>query len=285
MPESPWVIDVVEQEFATVVERSRKLPVVLDFWAEWCQPCRMLGPLLERLADERAGQFVLAKVNVDECPSLAQQFQVSGIPMVVALRGGKIVDHFVGVLPEEQLLEFLDRISPSESEQLTLQAKEVLESNPAQARELFEQALEQDPRNTVAAAALAELLLDAGNVERAAEIAAGVGEGTEGWPKASNVLARLEFLKTAESLGNIAELEQKVSSNPADLQAKCDLGIAYAAAGKFELALETLVQTVETDREFGKVHAKEPMVKIFNILGPQHELSNQYRSRLASALY
>jgi putative thioredoxin len=270
MGESTWVLDVNEREFAAIVEQSRHRPVLLDFWAEWCQPCRILGPLLEQLAEERAGQFLLAKVNVDHCPTLAQQFQVSGIPMVVALRGGRIVDHFVGVLQEPQIVAFLDRIAPSESEQLVMQASEALPEHPAKARELFEQALEKDPKNSMAAASLAELLLDA---------------GTEGWSRATNTLARIEFLKSALAHGNVTDLEAKVAMDPKDLEAKRELGIAYAAAGKFEQALETLVQIVETDRSFGNEHAKTPMVKIFNILGAQHELSNRFRSRLASALY
>lgn len=285
MGESSWVLDVNEREFAAIVEQSRHRPVLLDFWAEWCQPCRILGPLLEQLAEERAGQFLLAKVNVDHCPTLAQQFQVSGIPMVVALRGGRIVDHFVGVLQEPQVVAFLDRIAPSESEQLFMQASEALPEHPAKARELFEQALEKDPKNSMAAASLAELLLDAGNAERAEEVARMAGEGTEGWSRATNTLARIEFLKSARAHGNVTDLETKVAIDPKDLEAKRDLGIAYAAAGKFEQALETLVQIVETDRNFGNEHAKAPMVKIFNILGAQHELSNRFRSRLASALY
>lgn len=285
MAESTWVFDVVEREFAGVVERSSRLPVVLDFWAAWCQPCRILAPTLEKLADEYGGKFLLGKVNVDECPNLARQFQVSGIPMVVALVGGRVADHFVGVLSEPEIREFLDGVCPSEAEQLVEEATGLEQTDPAEARKRYEAALAKNPRESRAAAGLAELLLEEGQFDRAQELAASVGEGEPGWPRASNVRARLEFRARGAALGALEELIARVRANPKDAKATVELGIVQASRGRWEEALESLIAAAETDRKLGAEEVRPLAVKIFNIVGPQSEISNRYRARLASALY
>lgn len=284
MSESPWVVDVGEPDFETaVLNRSMEIPVVVDFWAPWCQPCRMLGPVLEKLADEYAGKFLLAKVNVDDSPMLAHQFGVSGIPQVTAIYQGKIVGQFSGVQPESSLRTFLDQIIPSEGQMLLQQAADVELTDPAKAKELYELVLSQDPKNTIAAAALAEMALNAGDLARAQELLSGVYQGSDGWDRAQTVLARLEFQEAANELGAVEECRAKAADG--DLSAQRDLGLVLAANGQFEEALETLVNIVEKDREFGSAHVRELMVKIFNVVGPQSQLANTYRSRLASALY
>lgn len=285
MAESKFVFDVVEADFPSVVARSHEVPIVLDFWAGWCQPCRILTPVLLALAEEYAGKFLLGKVNVDDCPYLANQFQVSGIPMVVALVDGEVVSHFTGVVDEAQARRFFDSILPSSVEQSIRQAAEWEVSDPEKAKSIYESVLEEDPRNSLALAALAELCLNAGDAARAATLVEEVSEGTEGWSRAQNVRSRLEFLAQGKEVGTIADCQAKVSASPDDLNARLALGIAHAAAGQFAEALEALVHVVEKDRSFGNEHAKGLMVKIFGILGPHAELSNTYRSRLASALY
>jgi putative thioredoxin len=286
MADSEWVMDVGERDFETaVLERSDQTPVVLDFWAPWCQPCRMLGPALERLAKEYAGKFLLAKIDIDQNPGLAQEFGVSSIPMVMAIVGRKAASYFVGVLPEADLRKFIDSVLPTESDELAREAARLAGSDPAGARARFEQALEANPKNTAARAALADLCAEAGEWDQAAEHARQVGQGEEGWQQAANVLARMEFREAAAALGDAAQCLSAVEKNPSDVQARFNLGIRQAADGDFAGALEALVQVVETDRTFGHEHARPLMVKIFNLLGHQSELSNSYRSRLARALY
>ncbi|MFO0947422.1 MAG: thioredoxin domain-containing protein [Planctomycetota bacterium] len=212
MAESKFVFDVTEAEFSSVVARSREVPIVLDFWAGWCQPCRMLTPVLVKLAEEYGGKFLLGKVNVDDCPYLASQFQVSGIPMVVALVDGKVVSHFTGVVDEAQARRFFDSILPSSADQLIRQAADLEATDPAQARSLYETALKEDPKNSVAQAALAALYLDAGDAEKATQWAEEVSEGTDGWTRAQNVMARLEFLAKAKEGGTISDCKTKLAT-------------------------------------------------------------------------
>src|SRR6516165_8549229 len=147
MVNSTWISDVAEADFQrAVIERSRQVPVVVDFWAEWCPPCRMLGPLLENLVQERKGEVLLAKVNIDEAQNVAAQFGINSIPTVIGFKDGRAVVDFMGFLPEHQLREFLDRLVPSEADRLAKQARAQEQANPAEAETLYRQALKADYR-------------------------------------------------------------------------------------------------------------------------------------------
>src|SRR5436190_10075473 len=149
-------VDVSERDFeARVIERSRQVPVLVDFWAAWCGPCRMLGPILEAAVAERNGEVVLAKVDVDAAPELAGRYRVSSIPLVIAFRDGQPVDEFVGVLSEAQVRQFLDRLAPSAADRLVNEAKGLENGKPAEAERLLRQALTQEPRHEAARVALA----------------------------------------------------------------------------------------------------------------------------------
>jgi putative thioredoxin len=241
--------------------------------------------MLESLAEEFAGKFRLAKVNIDENPELAQEFGVSGIPMVVGVVDGRVADHFVGVLPEEQIRGFIDRLCPSEIDLTIKAAQSVKNANPDEARKLFEQVLVESPDNAAAHLGLAEILIDAGDADAAGEHAARISIGDEQYAAAQNVVARIGFVTAAADLGGVEAVRARCDANPEDLQAKLDLGLALAAAGQFEPALEALLEVVQKDRQFGVEHAKDVMVKIFNLVGQQSALANEYRSKLASALY
>lgn len=285
MAESAWVVEVTEASFENaVMQQSQEVPVVIDFWASWCNPCRILGPLLETLAEEYTGKFILAKIDVDANPLLAQSFRVTSIPMVVAIVEGKIAGYFAGVVPEQQLREFLDQICPTEADRLIRAAASLEASDPATARARYERALELDPKKTAAAAALAELALLAGDDQQAAAYVGRVSEGDDGWPRAASVRSRLDFHRSSANQ-SIEDYQAAATARPNDLQARLDLGLAYAAHEQYEPALETLVQVLETDRTFAADPIKQAMVKIFGIVGPQTELANRYRARLASALY
>ena len=179
--ESPCVLDVAEADFEReVIERSRSQPVVVDFWAPWCGPCRALGPILEKLTQERQGDVLLAKVNVDEAPTLAQQFQIRSIPLVIAFRNGQAVLDFEGVLPEAQLRLFFDRISPSETERFLRQAVALESSQPAEAETLYRRVLKLEPHHETARLGLARLLLAQGKEDEVTELISEVGvEGAQ----------------------------------------------------------------------------------------------------------
>lgn len=286
MASNPWVVEIHETQFEKeVLERSRSVPVILDFWADWCGPCKMLGPELEKLAEQFLGRFVLAKVDIDRNPNLAAEFGVSSIPTVVAIVDGQIAGQFSGLLPKSQIAEFLERICPTEAQRLARQAEAIENANPTAAEELYRKALTLEPKLTTALAGLAELCAQSGHWNEARELVSKVGEGSDGWQRAAGVRDRLALHESAGASGGIDQCEARIRAHPNDLEARRDLGLAYAAAGRYEEALETLVQIVEADRDFGASHIRAEMVKILGIVGPQNELAGRYRPRLASALY
>jgi putative thioredoxin len=280
------VFEADELNFETaVVERSKTTPVLVDFWASWCGPCRALGPMLEKLAAAYEGRFVLAKVDTDRNQSLAAQFQVEGIPAVYLIVDGQVAGQFVGALPESELRAFLDRHLPSEADRMAARAASFEATDPVGARRLYEEALAQEECHGPSRAGLAGLLLAEGEFNRAAALVDGFEKYAPGWERAEQVRARLEFHDAAAKAGSLAECEARAAREPANNQAALDLGNAYAAAGRWKEALETLVRIVERDRDFGKQFARPVMVQVFQILGGSSEMANEYRSRLASAMY
>jgi len=278
------IIEVFEENFEQeVIERSRKLPVVVDFWAPWCGPCRTLGPLLERLAGEFAGQFVLAKINVDENPLLAQAFRVQSIPYVVALRDGRVVAQFVGAQPEAAVREFLAALLPSDAERLAARGQARLAAGQkAQAESLFRQALEKDPRCGSALVGLARLLLERGEEEEAKALLERVV--SDPWrAQAERVLAELRLRQ--EGVADEASLRERLAKKPADLEARLQLGKRLAAEGRYAEALEELLEVVRRDRNFQDQAARKAMLDIFQVLGSGNELAERYRAELANILF
>jgi putative thioredoxin len=286
-----YYFDVTTETFAEkVLGQSETVPVVVDFWARWCGPCRALGPLLEDLADEFEGRFLLAKIDIDKEPALAEQFQVSSIPLVVGIVNGEVVSHFMGALPEPAVRQFIGKVVPSPSMKMTREALQAKDLSPEQIRRQLEEAVLLDPSNTLAAAHLAGMLLDAIGADasgwgRIKELIAPINEASEGWSKAQSVQARLRFGESASHLPSMEECQRRVASTPGDLQRLLDLARTQAARGLWKESLESYVKVAEADASLGTKEAREPMVEIFGILGQQHPLTNEYRHRLTSAIY
>jgi putative thioredoxin len=283
---SRWVFEVSEKDFDEhVVRRSRLQPVVVDFWAPWCQPCLMLGPLLEQLIAERSGQVVLAKVNVDQAPRLARDFGIHSIPAVKALRDGGVVAEFTGLLPEAHLRQFLDKVLPSEADRLVKQAGRLAASNPVEAEALCRQALGLDPNHSEAALGLAKLLIVRHQDEEARtflERARPVGEQVAEVEQLEAIL----FLRQADKpCPEEEELRKRVRAEPKNAQLRLELGTVLAAKGHYSEALEMLLSAVERDRRLGAGPVREIMVKIFYAVGVRSPLADEYRDKLTRLLY
>ena len=285
-PAASHVIDVDERSFrAEVLERSRHTPVVVDFWAPWCGPCRVLGPVLEKLAGEAQGAFVLAKVNVDNNPRLAQMFGVQGIPAVKAFRDGRVVDEFTGALPEGQVRGWITRLAPpppNPAEQLVQEAAAMEASSPKMAEARYRQALTLEPHNHAALFGLGRLLVLAGD-PAAAELLRQIPAGAPLFPRAQALLTLSEFLAAAE--GSPAALMDRIDENPGDLEARYALAAHHARVQRYDEAIEQLLAIVMRSRSFREDAARKTLLAIFAVLGDEHPLAVDGRRRLANLLF
>jgi len=284
MPE-PVVVDVGDEDFEReVVELSKRLPVVLDLWAPWCGPCRVLGPALERLAQEHAGAFRLAKLDVDRAPRTAQALGVRSIPTVYGLRDGKIVAEFVGAQPEPVLRQFLERLLPSEADRLAQEGARLAEAGHGNAaEERFRAALGREANHAGALLGLARLHGERGEAEQGLDLLERVSPVSPLAAEAARLAAALRV--GGEGAGDLAALRARVVAEPGDLAARLALGRALAAAGRYEEALAGLLECVRRDPGFEDGAARKAMLDIFALLGPEDPLTGRFRGELARALF
>ncbi|GAB4205660.1 MAG: tetratricopeptide repeat protein [Roseiflexaceae bacterium] len=280
---TPAVIDVTEQSFQTdVVERSRQVPVVIDFWAPWCGPCRTLGPTLEKLAKEAKGAFVLAKVNVDENPRLAQAFRVQGIPAVMAVSNGKIVDEFTGAQPESQVRAWLKGVVPAEAADPVEQIQALEETDPEQAIAHYRLLLGSEPNNAAAQFRLGRMLLTRGSPEGLALLNE-VEASTPFFGPAQALLPLADFFAAVQATPEA--LADQITRDPTDLEPRYQLAAIQARQEQYADALEGLLAIVQRNRGFRDDAARKAMVGLFAMLGEEHPLTGEYRRRLANALF
>jgi putative thioredoxin len=273
--------DTFEKE---VVERSRTVPVLVDFWASWCAPCRILGPTLERLANEAEGKWVLAKIDVDRSPRYAQAFGVRGIPTVIAFRDGKLVAEFSGALPEASVREFLGKVLPSAGDELAARADGLRAREPAAAEALYREALASEPGHAGAAVGLAEVLKERGEIAEAASLVNRLDASGPFADRIAQLQSELAFAARKPQITE-AELREKIagSSEPGSLLV--DLGRLLAAEKRYEEALEALLQAAQSSRALAEGEAKELMVSIFHVIGVRSPLADDYRAKLTRLLY
>jgi putative thioredoxin len=259
-----------------VLARSHEVPVVVDFWAEWCGPCRTLGPMLEQAVKARGGDVVLAKLDVDSNQPLAQAFRVQGIPAVKAFRDGKVVAEFVGAQPAPAIEQFLDEIAPTEADRRVAAARSLVATDPQGAENELRAALELEPRHQAAALALAELVLG-DDPEQALELV----KPHRPAPEAEVIATRAEL---ALSGGDVDALASRVAADPQDGQARLQLARLRAADGDYEAAVDLLLDAVRLGGDT-REPAREQLVSIFGVLGDDHDLVRAARPKLARALF
>lgn len=276
-----WLINTTDDDFeAVVLEGSKERLVVVDFWAEWCAPCRALGPVLEKLAEEFAGRFVLVKADTDKNQRAAGGFQVSGIPAVFAVIGGEVVDSFQGAMPEPDVRAWIEKQLVGTQ---LLDAKRLAISDPAKAESLLLAMLEKTPNNSVASITLAELQLAQGRSDDCRAILEQLEKRGFLEPAAEKLKAALEL--SAKAGLSVEAARAEADANPKNFQMQLNLAEVLAAHQQYEAAFEICLNLVAVDRKATGEKARALMVDVFRILPEDSELTRDYRRKLSMALY
>ena len=275
-----------EQNFEQVaLQRSHEIPVIVDFWAPWCAPCRQLTPVLEQLCTELAGQILLVKVNVEEEPRLAQYFGVQSIPAVFLLRQGQIADHFTGLQPEATLRAWISRFLPSASERLVAEALAVEKSDPSAAEMKYREALAEAPKSDPVRLAFGGFLVRQHRNTEARALIEELEQRGFLEPEAQAIRDELDLRAAAAESGGVASCRAALEAQPGDAGLILNLADALGAAQQFEEALELCLDVVKATTGENREHARSTMVKLFHLLGSEAELTRVYRRKLATALY
>jgi putative thioredoxin len=290
---APLVVkDVTTASFTVdVIEESRKLPVLVDFWAPWCGPCKQLQPALEKVVAAAGGAVRLVKMNIDEHPAIAGQLGIQSIPAVIAFRNGQPVDGFMGAIPESQIRDFIKKLigknggQPEVAEALAA-AKQTRETGDTQgAADLYDAVLQEQPDNVDAIAGLADLLFEAGDKAGAEEVLARAPADKREVAAIAAVTTKFKLAAQAASLGDPAALERRLAENPKDHQARFDLAMIQNAQGRREEAADNLLTIVKTDRSWNDDGARAQLLKLFEAWGMTDEATLSARRRLSSLLF
>jgi putative thioredoxin len=285
------VKDTTTQTFVKdVIEESKRQPVLVDFWAEWCGPCKQLAPVLEKAVRAAKGKVKLVKMNIDKHPSIPGQLGIQSIPAVFAFANGQPVDGFLGALPESQVTAFIervtkDRLGGEETDLLKAADEALAKGDAATAANLYAQVLAQDSANVAALAGLTRSYVRTGAIEQAKQTLALVPEGKRNDAAVAAARAALELAEQAKAVGPLAELEKKVAENPLDHQARFDLAVALNSKGRRAEAVDNLIEIVKRDRKWKDDGARKQLVQFFEAWGPTDEATVNGRKRLSSILF
>ena len=285
------VKDTTTQTFVKdVIEESKRQPVLVDFWAEWCGPCKQLAPVLEKAVRAAKGKVKLVKMNIDKHPSIPGQLGIQSIPAVFAFANGQPVDGFLGALPESQVNAFIERVTKDrlggEETDLLKGADEALANgDAATAANLYAQVLAQDSTNVAALAGLARSYVRTGAIEQAKQTLALVPEAKRSDAAVAAARAALDLAEQAKAVGPLAELEKKVADNPLNHQARFDLAVALNSKGRRAEAVDNLIEIVKRDRKWKDDGARKQLVQFFEAWGPTDEFTVAGRRSLSSILF
>jgi putative thioredoxin len=287
MNDNNLIFDATSETFdELVLTRSQSLPVVVDFWASWCGPCRVLMPLLDKLAADYDGLFALAKVNSDAESELAARFGVRNLPTVKIFRNGQVVDEFMGAQPESAIRKILDRHVERESDRLRAQATELhKQGDESGALAALVRAHELDSRHEGVIVDLARARLHQGDGDAAEQLFRQLPASAQLEPNAQAVATELRYARALADAPDQQTLEQSVAENPGDLQARYQLGLRYVQSEHYEEALDQFLEIMLRDREFGDDLGRRSALEVFQLLGPRDERVARYRTRMAAALY
>lgn len=273
-----------------VIEESKRQPVLIDFWAPWCGPCKQLTPILEKVVKAAKGKVKLVKMNIDDHPAIPGQMGIQSIPAVIAFVNGQPADGFMGALPESQVTAFLERLTKgaigAEEKDLLKHADDALAAGDiTTAAEIYSSLLAEDAANVAALAGLARAQVASGALDQAKQTLALVPENKRNDSAVAAARAAIELTEQSQAVGPIAELEQKVAADPKDYQARFDLAVALNAKGKREEAVDHLMEIVRRDRKWNDDGARKQLVQFFEAWGPTDEATVAGRKRLSSVLF
>jgi len=287
MSDSPYIFEGTPENFeAEVIQKSSEIPVLVDFWASWCNPCQMLMPIVTMLAEEYQGKFHLVKVNSDEQQALASQYGVRSLPTLKLFRHGEVVEEIMGAQPEPALRQLLDQYVEAEENPLVTQAQQLLEQGqPEQARKLMEQALEEQPDNQQIAMDLIRLVAMMGDNDAADAMISALPIDLRDSPDVNELRAQIQFAKVISDSPGPDKLETSIVNNPDDLTSRYQLAAWRALEGQHEAALIQLLEIMKKDRSWQDDAGRNGMLSMFDLIPGQPELVGKYRRQMFNLLH